>query len=68
VSWNSEIEVTLKIIIGTDTDSCPGDIPDVSLKEIITDVLADQISQFDDGDLSNSITGWTVIETKKEDM
>jgi hypothetical protein len=67
MSWDSKIEVTLKVVIDTETDSHPDSLSKASLKGIITDVVADQISQFDDGDLSAAISKWKIIETKKED-
>ena len=75
MSYDSKIEVTLKVVIDVDTNKnpkasgcTPASCKDEELKNAITDVLADQISQYNDEDLTAAITGWKILKTKRESV
>jgi hypothetical protein len=66
-SYESKIEVTLKVVIDTETEFYPRSNRD-KLRAVITDVLADQIAQYNDEDLDAAITGWKILKTKRESV
>ncbi|MDD1710961.1 MAG: hypothetical protein LUQ37_08665 [Methanoregulaceae archaeon] len=63
MSYTSHVEVAMSVLVTIETDSHPGDIPEVSFKGLITDVLADQLRQYNDHDLTATITWTRVVDT-----
>ena len=64
----SHVEVTLSLLVTVETESHPGDILDELFKDILADVVQDQLKQYQQKDVRAVITDFKVVDTEENDL
>ena len=65
MAHDSRVFVTMTTIVEIETEKPPSELDPNELKQILTDKLADQVSQYNDEDLKEIIASHRVLDTKE---